>query len=337
MILRWDSVPPSASEPLHLRLRASTLWTADGRLALDARRRAPLGWISHAHADHAAHHEAAWATAPTWALLAVRGYRPGMTVALARPFDLGPLQLMALEAGHLAGAAQLVIRSDDGVSIYTGDLGRAGCLLTPPPAVLGCDELVIDATDGHPGRPMPPVAEAAATLLGEVEGAQRRGALPVVLAPVLGRAQEAIAWLVRAGHRVATTPTVARLLRAMPATGALWQACRPFVRGAAPADRVVVWPREAAHRLPAWSRMHRVVLTGMEPDRACRLWGADRAIAWTDHADHPALVAHVAATGARRVWTWSTHADALARSLRASGVDARPLQPAPQLDLFGGV
>src|SRR5512141_2787329 len=101
-----------------LHLTGTSLW-------LDATRKTELSFISHAHSDHIARHERVIATSPTVALMTHRlGKLPAaLPVPYNRPFELGPLVLELLPAGHMLGSAQLRATRADGVRVtYSGDI-----------------------------------------------------------------------------------------------------------------------------------------------------------------------------------------------------------------------
>src|SRR5690349_330361 len=87
---RPDALYPAS--PMSVELRRNGLQLAGTPLFLDATRKTPLSFVSHAHADHIARHERTIATAATLRFMA---HRLGKVAAplpapYGRPFDLGP-------------------------------------------------------------------------------------------------------------------------------------------------------------------------------------------------------------------------------------------------------
>ncbi|HTS80272.1 MAG TPA: MBL fold metallo-hydrolase, partial [Myxococcaceae bacterium] len=128
-----------------VELRRGGLHLSGTALWLDAHRKAPLAFVSHAHSDHIARHERVIATRATLRLMAHRlGSLPScLPVPYNRPFELGALCLELLPAGHILGSAQLrVIRSDGKRVTYTGDLNLESSQTAESAQVAECDTLV---------------------------------------------------------------------------------------------------------------------------------------------------------------------------------------------------
>jgi Cft2 family RNA processing exonuclease len=99
------------------------LFLTAARLGVDVRRRQPRCFVSHAHADHIARHELAFATPVTARLYRHRlGERHRVReMRFGEPIEFGGLRLTAYPAGHCLGSAMLL--ADDGRQslLYTGD------------------------------------------------------------------------------------------------------------------------------------------------------------------------------------------------------------------------
>ena len=82
-------------------------------------------------------------------------------------------------------------------------------------------------------------------------------------------------------------------------------------------------------------RRRTAVLTGWAVEAGtARRYGADEAIALSDHADCEGLAQYAAASGAKRVFTVHGFCQPLAALLRERGIRAQPLAKISQLELF---
>ncbi len=325
---------------MSVELRRNGLHLTGTQLALDATRKSPLSFVSHAHSDHIARHERTIATAATLRFMAHRlgPLSAPLAVPYGRPFELGPLSLELLPAGHILGSAQLrVIREDGRRIVYTGDLNLAPSLTAEPAQVAECDTLVIESTYGHPRYVFPPRDEVLGDLEAWVRQQQERGAVPVLLGYSLGKSQEAMKFLSGRGFSLVAHPSIYEVARLYGELGVRMEPLRPFDGHVEPGEVLFFPPHRArgGALAPLWPRAT-AVLTGWALDGpgATRRYGADVAFPLSDHADCPSLVRYAKATGAREVITLHGQAEALAQVLCAEGLDARALGKPQQLALL---
>jgi putative mRNA 3-end processing factor len=322
-----------------VELRREGLHLSGTALALDARRRAELSFVSHAHADHIARHARTIATAATLRLMAHRlgPLSAPLSVPFNRPFALGPLTLELLPAGHILGSAQLrVTRADGRRVVYTGDLNLAPALTAEPAQVANCDTLVLESTFGHPRYSFPDRSEVLGRVEAWVRAVLERGVTPVLLGYALGKAQEAVAHLTRRGLAVVAHGSICDIAELYRQLGVELGEVRRF-DGTWRPEEVGLFPPHAwrFQRLVRPRRRETAVLTGWARDRgAARRYGADIAFPLSDHADCRALVEYARATGAREVVTHHGFARELAQELTRAGVQARALGDRQQLSLF---
>lgn len=314
-------------------------------LRLDARRRAPCGFVSHAHGDHIGRHDRTIATAATLALMRHRlgepkGPRARPTEALPAgyraPFGLGELTLELFPAGHVLGSAQLRV-TRNGVALgYTGDLCTAPTHAAEAAEVMPCDVLVVESTFGHPRYVFPPKEETLARIRKFVDDALADGVTPVLLGYALGKAQEILKYLADLGYPCRAHPVVHAVNKVYEAQGVKFPNVRALGPEGPAQGEVVVAPPHLA-RSPAMrgvGRHRTAILTGWAVDGGRFFRGVDAAFPLSDHADFPSLLAYVKATGASRVFTVHGHADALAQALRKDGIRAEPLREQDQLELL---
>ncbi len=306
-------------------------------LGVDVRCRQPRGFVSHAHADHMARHEMAYATPATAALYRHRlGERLRVReMPYREPMDLGGVALTTYPAGHCLGSAMLL--ADDGHQrlLYTGDF-KLGESLTAEPAELPQAELLImETTFGSPRFRLPPRHEVVERLLEAIDDALSAGKTPVVHAYALGKSQEVTALLTQAGHCVLQHSMIA-------AVSQVYEACDMDLGDwAAYSDRpleghvVVTLPKAMkGYRLGGLGDVVSIAVTGWaaDPSTAHRL-GVDIALPLSDHADFDQLMETASRVAPQKIYT--THGPpGFDVHLRAAGFDAEPLVSERQQRLF---
>ena len=316
---------------------AHGLYLPDADLHLDART-APTGgtvFVSHAHSDHCSTAARILCTPETAALHeARRGRRDAVTLGWGESLRVGGATVTLTPAGHALGSAMIVAESARGRAAYTGDYKLRPNPFSPPAEIPRCDELVMECTFGEPRYRFPPEEELVRRLDAFVGDALGAGATPVVLAYALGKAQEALWHLTRAGYDVAVHGAIARMCElhvalghAFPGPGTWGR----YERGKVGARVLLTTPgtRKTAmvQKLPA----KRVVyLTGwaLHPGAHNIYRDCDLVLPLSDHADFDELVRTARESGARKVWT--THGPAsFAAHLRSLGIDAEHIAEHP--------
>ena len=126
-------------------------------LWLDPQNTQPTAWISHAHSDHARGlHGTVLATAGTLLLYRLRwpeqAGTPQQLMALAPgvSIDFRGARLTAYPAGHIHGAAQLLVEYGGERLVYTGDIKFRAPLCGASTVMPECDTLIIESTFGLP-------------------------------------------------------------------------------------------------------------------------------------------------------------------------------------------
>jgi len=315
-----------------MRLRHYPLW-------LDSSRKQELSFVSHAHTDHIARHRSAIATPATLALMvhrlgALADPRP---CAYRTPFELGPLQLELLPAGHVLGSAQLRVTREGVRAVYTGDLNVGESLTAEATEVAECEVLVIESTFGHPRYRFPPRADVLGMLKQFLNRCFERGQTPVVLGYSLGKAQEAIRALGEAGFSLCAHSSIHEICAIYRQQGVPLPEVRLF-DGTVGEREVLFFPPNLRRsgQLERVRSPRTVKLTGwaIDPPGRRAYAGVHELLPLSDHADFPGLMSYALATGAKRIFTVHGFCRELAEALRAEGRDARPLEEPGQLELF---
>lgn len=310
------------------------------RLWVDARRRQPLGFISHAHADHMARHELALCTPETGRLYQHRlGRRRVKAMPLGEPIELAGLRVTALGAGHCLGSAMLIAEDGDQSLLYTGDFKLGESLTAAPAEPRHAKLLVMESTFGRPEYRLPPREEVIEQLLDLVHGAFKEGRTPVVHAYQLGKSQEATKILTTHGVPVLQHPSIWAVSRVYGECGvelATGEAdVAPYQGRPLAGHAVVTLPKTMKqHRLAGLGPVTSIALTGWAAGRSApyRL-GVDHALPLSDHADFEELLELVHRVEPEKVYCTHGPRD-FVQHVRDLGFDAAPLEPEPQGRLF---
>lgn len=306
-------------------------------LAVDHRRRQPRGFVSHAHADHMARHEWAFATPATAALyrhrlgaqLRVRPMQFGETLCL------GDVGLTAYPAGHCLGSAMLLADDGDSRLLYTGDFKLGDSLTATPAELPQADILVTESTFGSPRYRLPPRQEVVEQLLEAVHGALAEGRTPVIHAYALGKSQEVTALLTRAGIPVLQHSVIAAVSKVYEQCGVDLGNYATYAGKPLAGHAVVTLPRSAKnYRLAGLGPVLSIAVTGwaMHPSTKHRL-GVDLALPLSDHADYDQLFETVRRVEPREIYCTHGPGD-LVGHLQAAGFNAQPLVSDSQRRLF---
>ncbi|MDP9035306.1 MAG: hypothetical protein M3O50_10905 [Myxococcota bacterium] len=315
-----------------LLLEALGLW-------LDPAAARPIAFVSHAHATRATDSACVLASPETIAIARklgapLRGARPiawgeAIELPIANGFGGGKARLSLAPAGHMLGAAQLVIEHPGGRLVYAGDWSPHADATHSAGVAVACDELIITAAFALPIFRF----DAYATTLGAIVDfcsahldAERT---PVVLAQSPGPAQAIARELLLRGLPVAAEESVRRAAGVYESLGVSVGSLREDVPGQRGA--VVVAPAGAR---PAELRSRRRAAVAYASgwallDAALEQKRADAGFALPDQADHDGLLALVRSTGASRVYASYGDASAFAHVLGANGVEASGFDRTP--------
>jgi putative mRNA 3-end processing factor len=307
------------------------------QLAVDVRRRQPRCFVSHAHADHIARHELAFATTATARLYRHRlGARHRVhEMEYREPVEFGGLRLTAFPAGHCLGSAMLYAEDGERSLLYTGDF-KLGTSATSEPAELPhADTLIMECTFGRPQYRLPPREAVIERLFMLVQDALADGRTPVIHAYPLGKSQEVTKLLTDRGVPVLQHPTIYAVSRVYETCGMDLGDFGMFDGRPLNGHAVVTLPRGSRDfRLPGLGRTVSIAVTGWAADGWAKYrLGVDYALPLSDHADYDQLVETVRRVKPREVFC--THGPAeFAEHLCELGFNAYPLHPPAQRRLF---
>ena len=201
------------------------------------------------------------------------------------------------------------------------------------------DAICIDATFGEPHYVFPPPEAALALAEAFVKDALAAKKPPVLLTPAFGTAIDVAAALAAAGFALRGHRAVVAAATAFRAAGATVPAIARFDGKLGPQE-VLLWPPEFRDAPVAGAAGGRRASPSCRASasirRRWRTYTPTSAIPLSNQADHAQLLAYVAGSGAREVAVHRGNAEAMAATLRARGLDAYPLGPPRQMELFRG-
>jgi putative mRNA 3-end processing factor len=327
----------TAAPGLAVALDEAGVRLGDGGPWLDPVRPVPLAFVSHVHAAAAAAGSArVLASRETMLLAGAVGVPTAGFDALAwdEPIDVpwadGTRARVTLApAGHVLGAAQLLVEVGGRRLVYTGDWAPEGAATHGPGRVVACDDLVVTTAFALPIFRFEPARRVMEAVVAWCAERLAGGVTPVVLAGTPGPAQALVAALVERDVPVSALEEVRRGWAAFATCGVAAAATELPPHEAGARGRVVVAP--AAARASEVKVRGRAEVAYASPwallDAAVEQKRADAAFVLADQADHRALVALVRASGARRVIATRGDARAFAHRLaRAGGVEASALE-----------
>jgi putative mRNA 3-end processing factor len=310
------------------------LYCAPADIFIDPPGPVPRAVITHGHSDHArAGHGAVLATAETIAIMKVRMGEgcAGQFQALAPGEHLthGGVGLHLVPAGHILGAAQVVLDHQGQRAVVSGDYKRRPDPTCAPFEPVRCDLFITEATFGLPVFRHEPDAGEIAKLLASHRRFPERTHLVGVYS--LGKCQRLIALLRRAGFDApiylhGALMSVSRLYQDL---GQDLGDLRPMSDAPASlAGAIVLCPPSAL--ADRWSRRIADPVTTcasgwMRVRGRARQRGVELPLIISDHADWPELLATIRETQAAEIWVTHGREDALVHQIGQMGLRGRAL------------
>lgn len=305
---------------------------------LDARRAQARCFVSHAHSDHIGPHREILATRATASLMRLRidGKRRETILDYGQPWsaEFG-CEMKLFPAGHIFGSSMLHVTTDQGSLLYTGDFKLRPSLAAETCVVPRADVLIMETTFGLPRYVLPPQTEIERGLVDFCRRALADRVTPVLYAYSLGKTQELLQIVGRAGlpvmlhaHGYRMTQRYAELGMKLP----------PFalLNTGTYAGHVIIAPPMSGQSEPlSWIHPKRTaVATGWAMDHGdIYRNGCDAAFPLSDHADFPDLLAFVDRVKPKLVYTLHGFAKEFAATLRARGIEAWAIGQQNQLEM----
>ena len=300
-------------------------------LWLDSKRKQPVGYISHAHADHTAAHRKPILTSATAILLRklLRRSEP-LTLEFGEEYHMPSYSLTLYPSGHCLGSAlALVVCKATGERVlYTGDFRVKPNPTSEPLATVRCDVLIMESTYGRKDYVFPSQQEVLEEFFDAVFDWTEAGRVPVVLAYRMGKTQELLHHLLARGYSVALEEGAYEVTRGYEEAGVRFPGEYRVFDGSVRECEALIFPsgRRTKETLSGVRNKQYFGMSGWALNGERAHWtGADVSFPFSDHADYEELLAYVEAVGAREVYTVYGFPD-LARDLRARGYEARHLE-----------
>ena len=317
---------------------AQGLYCPDGDFHIDPWGPVPRALITHAHGDHARLGSAAYLCTEQSAPLLRRRFGSEAVIepiGYGQPLTLGSTRVSFHPAGHVLGSAQIRIEGAAGVWVVSGDYKTAPdptCARFEPVA---CDTFITESTFALPIYRWDPVDAVIADMRSWWESNRERGLTSIVFCYTIGKAQRLLAELARVTDRpVLVHGMMLPMIDAYRAAGIAMLPTETLIdrpRGTSLAGELVLAPLSA--RGTPWMRrlgdISDAFASGLMRVRGVRRQRAyDRGFVLSDHADWPALLDTITATGASRVIATHGHAEPLARFLREQGLESSVMRTA---------
>ena len=345
----WNHVYSKSMKGLHqptdwvIESKERGLFLPQVNFWMDPQRPQKRALVSHAHFDHLAPHDEILASPPTARLLKARTPKGTKIreIPFGRPFSLGNGAVLQLTpAGHILGSAMAWVERTKPRRtslLYTGDFKLREGGSSEPCRPRRADVLVMETTYGLPRYRFPPSGKVMGDILAFCRGAVEDGEVPVLLGYSLGKSQELLAGLAKAGLPILLHPSVHRMTEIYRELGVSFPETQVWKKsGKKPEKSVVIFPPQAAHSVQLRGIGNRRVaaVTGwaLAPGANFRL-GCDVAFPLSDHADHAELKEMVKKVSPREIRTLHGFAAEFAAELREEGWNAWPVTGDTQLAL----
>jgi putative mRNA 3-end processing factor len=290
--------------------------------------------ITHCHADHAHPGSSSYWTAEPGAFL-LRSRVGEEAVIESRPYgevvSLNGVRVSLHPAGHVLGSAQVRLEYGGEVWVVSGDYKLepdATCAAFEP---LRCHTFVTESTFGLPIYRWRPQAEALDQIHAWWRRNQEKGRASLLFAYALGKAQRVLAGLDRSIGPIYTHGAVENVNRTYRAAGVrLAETIHAASAQGRDWSRALILAPPLANGTP-WMRRFGPVSTAfasgwMRIRGARRRRSLDRGFVLSDHADWPALLSAIEATGASTVWVTHGYRQPLVRWLLDHGTAARAVE-----------
>ncbi len=312
-----------------IRISGTSLW-------LDATRKVPLSFVSHAHSDHVRPHERIMATPPTISMIKLRNRKVNpISLKFGQIYQHDDIKIELFPAGHILGSSQILIEKDSTRLIYTGDFKIEKNETAEATEIKQSDILIMESTYGASKYIFPKKWVIKEKLAHFVDKCHLRGFVPVILGYRIGKAPEAIKILGDLNFQVSIHGSIEPVIKIYESFGIKFTNYQVY-QGEDLRNRVFVIPPHLVkgHIVRKMWNAKTMLLSGWALDESARFrFSSDEVIAMSDHADYKQLLEYVHKVSPEKVFI--THGiKSFVKDLRKEGFDAALLKESPQLSLF---
>ncbi len=303
-----------------LEVSESGLYCPAGQFHIDPWAPVARGVITHAHSDHARPGSKAYLTARTGAAL-LRARLGDETVIESAEYGeriaIGGVTISLHPSGHMLGAAQVRIEHGGEVWVVSGDYKLASDATCPPFEPLRCHTFVTESTFALPIYRWAAEDEIACDIGDWWRANREAGRSSMLFGHPLGKAQRVLSMIEASIGPICAHGAVEKYSAIYRAQGI------GLPPSAEPAAGALILAPPSAMGSP-WLKRFGTISTAMASGwmrirGARRRRSLDRGFALSDHADWPALLRAIDATGAETVWATHGYRAPLARWLEEHG------------------
>lgn len=322
---------------MEVEFRESGIYLPQIDLWLDNTEPGRATWISHGHSDHARGcHAKVIGTSATLRIYRMRLWLADgeaepeqLTLDFGQSMDWNGARLTAYPAGHILGAAQLLVDYGQERLVYTGDIKLRPPLCGDATEVVACDRLIIESTFGLPIYRLLDREAAVERITRFAQDCLDHGETPAFIGYPLGRGQEIVHVLCQAGFRTGVHGAIARFIPVYEDYGYRFPGWEPYEAKASAGKALVVVPSHGNVLEASGKNVRLAYVSGWAAlDNARNRSGADELIPYSDHADFEELLTMVAESGTKHTDIVHGYTAPLAHILQSRGHSAAAPQRA---------
>jgi len=302
-------------------------------LWLDATTDCAATWISHGHSDHSRGcHGLVIGTPATLRFYKIRLTAPSgepepreLPLPCGESVEWNGARLTAYPAGHILGAAQLLIEYQSERLVYTGDVKLRPPLCGETALPVPCHHLIIESTFGLPIYQLLSREQAGERIVRFAKTCLEENSVPAFIGYALGRGQEIAHVLCQAGIRTAVHGAIAKFIPVYEEHGYSFPGWEPYDARATAGKALVVVPAHGSALAASGKNLRVAYVSGWAAlDNARARTRAEELIPYSDHADFDELLALVAGSEAKQIDVVHGYTEPFSRILSQRGFAARP-------------